>query len=251
MRDIIFNEDKINLDSGYFFGRGVFETILVKDKPIFLKEHISRLNEGIKILNIGDKVIEEDILNIINKHNIKYCGLKIVVTEKNIVLEKRDIPYKSDDYLKGFSLKLSNINRNSKSKLSYIKSINYLENILEREEALNNGYNEVLFLNEKGFLSEGSMSNIFIVIDKEIYTPSIKCGLLPGIVRNFLIKEYKIIEKELTLEDIMMADEIFITNSLLGIMGISKFENRILTENKITIMLRKEYEAKIEILEGN
>lgn len=251
MRDIIFNEDKINLDSGYFFGRGVFETILVKDKPIFLKEHISRLNEGIKILNIGDKVIEEDILNIINKHNIKYCGLKIVVTEKNIVLEKRDIPYKSDDYLKGFSLKLSNINRNSKSKLSYIKSINYLENILEREEALNNGYNEVLFLNEKGYLSEGSMSNIFIVIDKEIYTPSIKCGLLPGIVRNFLIKEYKIIEKELTLEDIMMADEIFITNSLLGIMGISKFENRILTENKITIMLREEYEAKIEILEGN
>ena len=251
MRDIIFNEDKINLDSGYFFGRGVFETILVKDKPIFLKEHISRLNEGIKILNLGDKVIEEDILNIINKHNIKYCGLKIVVTEKNIVLEKRDIPYKSDDYLKGFSLKLSNINRNSKSKLSYIKSINYLENILEREEALNNGYNEVLFLNEKGFLSEGSMSNIFIVIDKEIYTPSIKCGLLPGIVRNFLIKEYKIIEKELTLEDIMMADEIFITNSLLGIMGISKFENRILTENKITIMLREEYEAKIEILEGN
>lgn len=251
MRDIIFNEYKINLDSGYFFGRGVFETILVKDKPIFLKEHISRLNEGIKILNIGDKVIEEDILNIINKHNIKYCGLKIVVTEKNIVLEKRDIPYKSDDYLKGFSLKLSNINRNSKSKLSYIKSINYLENILEREEALNNGYNEVLFLNEKGYLSEGSMSNIFIVIDKEIYTPSIKCGLLPGIVRNFLIKEYKIIEKELTLEDIMMADEIFITNSLLGIMRISKFENRILTENKITIMLRKEYEAKIEILEGN
>ena len=251
MREIIFNEYKINLDSGYFFGRGVFETILVKDKPIFLKEHISRLNEGIKILNIGDKVIEEDILNIINKHNIKYCGLKIVVTEKNIVLEKRDIPYKSDDYLKGFSLKLSNINRNSKSKLSYIKSINYLENILEREEALNNGYNEVLFLNEKGYLSEGSMSNIFIVIDKEIYTPSIKCGLLPGIVRNFLIKEYKIIEKELTLEDIMMADEIFITNSLLGIMGISKFENRILTENKITIMLREEYEAKIEILEGN
>ena len=251
MRDIIFNENKINLDSGYFFGRGVFETILIKDKPIFLNEHTSRLNEGIKILNIGEKVIQEDILNIINKYNIKDCGLKIVVTEKNIVLEKRDIPYKSDDYLKGFSLKLSNINRNSKSKLSYIKSINYLENILEREEALNNGYNEVLFLNEKGYLSEGSMSNIFIVKDKKIYTPSIKCGLLPGIVRNFLVKEYKIIEKELTIEDVMMADEIFITNSLLGIMRISKFENRIFTENKITNMLREEYETKFENLEEN
>jgi 4-amino-4-deoxychorismate lyase len=251
MREIIYNEGKINLDSGYFFGRGVFETILIKDKPIFLEEHISRLNEGIKILNIGEKVIQEDILNVINKNDIKYCGLKIVVTEKNIVLEKRDIHYKYDDYLKGFSLKLSNLNRNSKSKLSYIKSINYLENILEREEALKNGYNEVLFLNENGYLSEGSMSNIFIIRDKEIYTPSIKCGLLPGIVRNFLVKEYRIIEKELTIEDAMMADEIFITNSLLGIMGISRFENRVLTENKITIMLRKEYEAKIEVWEDN
>lgn len=249
MRDIIFNDNKINLDSGYFFGRGVFETILIKDKPIFLNEHISRLNEGINILNIGEKVRLEDILKIINENNIKYCGLKIVVTEKNIVLEKRDIPYKYDDYLKGFSLKLSNINRNSKSKLSYIKSINYLENILAREEALKNGYNEVLFLNENGYLSEGSMSNIFIVKDKKVYTPSIECGLLPGIVRNFLIREYKIIEKELTIEDAMMADEVFITNSLLGIMGISKFENRIFTENKITTMLRKEYEARIEIKE--
>ena len=247
MRTIIYNKDKIKLDSGYFFGRGVFETILIKEKPIFLEEHISRLNEGIKILNIGEKVILEDILKIINKYDIKYCGLKIVVTEKNIVLEKRDIPYKSEDYLKGFSLKVSNLNRNSKSKLSYIKSINYLENILEREEALKSGYNEVLFLNEKGYISEGSMSNIFIVKDKEVYTPSIECGLLPGIVRNFLIREYRIIEKELVIEDVMMADEVFITNSLLGIMGISKFENRILTENKITTMLRQEYEAKLEI----
>ncbi|MGG7143461.1 aminotransferase class IV [Clostridium nigeriense] len=247
MRDIIFNDNKINLDSGYFFGRGVFETILIKDKPIFLNEHISRLNEGIKILNIGEKVNQEDILKIINKYDIKYCGLKIVVTERNIVLEKRDIPYKAEDYLKGFALKISNLNRSSKSKISYIKSINYLENILEREEALKNGYNEVLFLNENGYLSEGSMSNIFIVKGEKVYTPSIKCGLLPGIVRNFLIREYKIIEKELTIEDVMMADEIFITNSLLGIMGISKFENKILTENKTTTMLRKEYEARIEI----
>lgn len=251
MRRIIFNEESIEIDSGFFFGKGVFETILVKNKAIFLSKHIERLNKSIRFLNIGEKISEDKILELIEKFNIKNCVLKIIVTERNLVLSTRNINYKTEDYLKGFSLKISESIRNSKSKLTYIKSINYLENILEREEALNNGYNEVLFLNEKGFLSEGSMSNIFIVIDKEIYTPSIKCGLLPGIVRNFLIKEYKIIEKELTLEDIMMADEIFITNSLLGIMRISKFGNRILTENKITIMLREEYEAKIEILEGN
>lgn len=246
MRSIVFNEEKLEIDSGYFFGRGVFETILIKNKPVFLEEHINRLNEGIKTLNIGDEVLIDDILCIIDKYNIKNCVLKIAVSEKNIVLERRDNKYKSGDYLKGFSLKLANINRNSKSKLTYIKSINYLENILEREEALAKGYDEVLFLNESGFVAEGSISNIFIVKGDEIFTPSIKYGLLPGIVRNFIINEFKVIEKEISLDDLFNADELFITNSLLGIMGISKLEEKIFKDNKITISIREEYEVKID-----
>ena len=56
MRKIIYEEDNIKLDSGYLFGRGVFETILIKENPIFLKEHIERLNKGIKYLKLGDKI---------------------------------------------------------------------------------------------------------------------------------------------------------------------------------------------------
>lgn len=246
MRNIVYKEEKLEVDSGYFFGRGVFETILIKNRPIFLKEHIDRLNKGIKTLNIGDEVLIGDILRIIDKHDIKNCALKIAVSEKNIVLERRGNKYKPVDYLKGFSLKLSNINRNSKSKLTYIKSTNYLENILEREEALANGYDEVLFLNESGLVAEGSISNIFIVKDDKIFTPSIKCGLLPGIVRNFIINEFKVIEKEIFLDDLFNADELFITNSLLGIMGISKLEERIFTDNKTTISIREKYEVKID-----
>lgn len=250
MRNVIVGKDKITIDSGYFFARGVFETILVKEKPIFLEEHINRLNNGINVLQIGESVEIEDINKIIKDFNIKNCALKIVVTEKNIVLETRDILYKSGDYLRGFSLKVADVIKNSTSKLTYIKSINYLENLLEREEALKEGYNEVIFLNEKGYVCEGSLSNIFIVKDGIIFTPKVNSGLLPGVVREYVIKNHHVIEKEIILDEVMNADEIFITNSLLGIMGVSKFENRILTENKMTIKIREEYEAQIEKLGG-
>lgn len=245
MRTIVFNEERITLDSGYFFGRGVFETILVKRKPVFLKEHIERLNKGIRVLELGDEILLEDILNIIDKYSIKNCVLKIAVSEKNIVIETRDNKYKTGDYLKGFYLKISNINRNSKSKLTYIKSTNYLDNILQREEALKNGYDEVLFLNEKGFVAEGSVSNIFLIKENKIYTPKVESGLLPGVVRKFIIDEFNVIEKEIIIEDLFNADEIFITNSLLGVMGISKLEDKILSKNKITIGIREKYEEII------
>ena len=245
MRKIIYEEDNIKLDSGYLFGRGVFETILIKENPIFLKEHIERLNKGIKYLKLGDKIEEKFVLEKIKYYNIKNKALKIIVSEKNIIFQSRDLTYKEDDYKKGFSIKLSNIVRNSNSDLVKIKSINYLENIMEREKALEEGYNEVLFLNEKGFLAEGSISNIFIVKNKRIYTPSENCGLLRGTVRDYLVKNYDIKEKEITIKDLENCDEMFITNSLIGVMGINKFQDRILTENKITIMIREEYEAKI------
>ncbi|MCR1949454.1 MULTISPECIES: aminotransferase class IV [unclassified Clostridium] len=246
MRNVIVGKDKITIDSGYFFARGVFETILVKEKPIFLEKHINRLNNGINTLQIGELVEVEDINNLIKDFNIENCALKIVVTEKNIVLETRELVYKSGDYLRGFSLKIAGTIKNSTSKLTYIKSMNYLENILEREEATKEGYNEVIFLNEKGYVCDGSLSNIFIVKNGTIFTPKVSSGLLPGIVRDYVIRNHNVIEKEINLDEIMNADEIFITNSLLGIMGVSKFENRILTENKITIKIREEYEAQIE-----
>ncbi len=246
MRRIIFNEESIEIDSGFFFGKGVFETILVKNKAIFLSKHIERLNKSIRFLNIGEKISEDKILELIEKFNIKNCVLKIIVTERNLVLSTRNINYKTEDYLKGFSLKISESIRNSKSKLTYIKSINYLENILEREEAIKNGYDEVIFLNESGYLSEGSMSNIFIIKNNKIFTPDINQGLLPGIIRNFIVKRYNVIEKKITLEELFNADEIFITNSILGIMKISKIENKILVENKLTNIIREEYSQMIE-----
>lgn len=247
MRNLIINNEKIQLDNGYFFGRGAFETILIKNHPIFLKEHIDRLNKAIEFLNIGETVDIRYIGNILDRLNLKNCALKLVVTEKNIVFQSRPLTYTSGDYLRGFSLKISEVSRNSTSKINNIKSTNYLENILEREEAIKKNYDEVIFFNEKGYLAEGSVSNIFVVSSGEIFTPGVEEGLLQGTVREYLLGKYHIKEKKITREDLINADEVFITNSLLGIMGVSKIEDKIFSNNKMTNKIREEYEAEIDV----
>ena len=238
----------INLDSGYFFSTGIFETILVKDTPIFLSEHIERLNKSIKLLNINQTIDKLDVLNFILENNIKNCVLKIVVSEKNIIATTRKIIYNDKDYNTGFKLKLSSVIRNSTSLLTYIKSTSYSENIIERSKAKELGYDEVLFLNEAGFISECSMSNIFWVKKDIIYTPDIKSGLLNGIIRQWVIDNYDITQEKFKLENILNADEIFITNSVMGIMKVSMIDNIFFKKSSVIENIQKDYKMVLEEL---
>ncbi|SHI89521.1 4-amino-4-deoxychorismate lyase [Clostridium cavendishii DSM 21758] len=214
-------EDKaLNLDSGYFFGRAIFETLLVKDKPLFLEDHIKRLNDSSKILKIKKVINENEIIELINKFSIKNTVLKIVLSEENLILATRDFCYNKEIYDKGFNLCISNVIRNSTSRLTYIKSTNYIENILEREEAVQNGFQEVLFLNEKGNLTEGSFTNVFFIKNKEIFTPSKQEGLLDGIMRQWILNNYNVKVGSYSMNDIYEADEVFLTNSVFGIMKV-------------------------------
>ena len=238
----------INLDDGYFFSTGVFETILVKNTPVFLSAHIERLNKSIKLLNIKQTIDKLDVLNFIVENNIKNCVLKIVVSEKNIIATTRKIIYNDKDYNTGFKLKLSSVIRNSTSLLSYIKSTSYSENIIERSKAKELGYDEVLFLNEAGFISECSMSNIFWVKKDIIYTPDIKSGLLNGIIRQWIIENYNITQEKFDLKNILNADEIFITNSVMGIMKVSMIDNIFFEKSSVIENIQKDYKMVLEEL---
>lgn len=243
--------DKISLDSGFFFGRGVFETILVKEKPIFLREHIQRLNSGLNTVNVNKKITAEEIYTAAKKLNCKNCVLKIMVSEKNTIITKREMAYKQSDYDEGFALGLSEVRRNAHSNLTYVKSFNYIENIIEREKIVNKGYNEALFLNTEGFISEGAVSNIFFVQNGIIFTPKIKCGLLPGIVRDFIIQNslalgFEIQEGEFTLSELMEAEGVFITNSIMGIMKVRKIGNKDFNESAVVSEIKRHYDRYVE-----
>jgi 4-amino-4-deoxychorismate lyase len=98
---------------------------------------------------------------------------------------------------------------------------------LELRKAKDEGFDEVLFFNEKGYLAEGAISNIFIVRENRLYTPGLENGLLNGILRRKLFEQesFAVEEKNIEPEFINQADEIFITNSLLKLMPIRSIEN--------------------------
>ena len=229
VNDKIKNDGIINFDSGFYFGRGLFETVYIREKPILLKEHLDRLNRGLVKLNIDKIISEECFMNALSILGCKNCAVKIMVSENNTIFSDRDIPYKKEDYERGFSLLVSEVKRNPYSHMTYLKSFNYYDNIIERKLAKSKGYDEALFLNTDNFVSEGSISNIFFIKDNVIHTPLVSCGLLDGTVRKFIIsniKKYKVIEGKYKLDDFLNADGVFVTNSLLGIMKVNSINNR-------------------------
>mgnify|MGYP003368010336 FL=1 len=244
MREISYNKDYVKLDGGFYFAQGVFETILIKKEAIFLEEHINRLNKSIDIMNLGEHIDTKFIKNFIKEEKLKNIVLKIVVTEKNIVFSTREIKYSKEDYENGFKIKLSSVLRNPTSNMTYIKSLSYNENLYEYNKANKEGFNEVVFLNIYGNIAEGATSNIFIIKDKKIYTPMISDGILPGVVRNWVIENFEVCEKHLNKKDLYSADEVFITNSVLGIMKVVQFEEKKYNTNVVQ-KIRSEYEQFI------
>lgn len=238
-------QNTIDIDSTLFFGRGVFETINVREKPILLEKHIDRLNNSSKKLSLQIKVSEEEVKEFIKKHNIKNCVLKITVTEKSLIYSIRENQYNKEEYFRGFKVGISKVLRNSTSRLTYIKSTCYIENIIEKEKALEEGLNEVIFLNEKGFITEGCTCNLFFIKDKVVYTPTISCGLLDGIIRQWIIDNFEVQEGEFLVEDLLQSDEIFLTNSLMGIMHVKEFLNKQFNKTENTLKLMKKYKEFI------
>lgn len=240
------------MSQAMMFGYGLFETLKVfNGKILFLEEHLDRLVAGCKILkldlNKSKRLIEDDCYKLIDKENFKNGVLKILYAKNNnedyLLLTTRKNSYAEEDYNRGFKLTFSKYKRNAYSKLVYVKSNNYMENILEKEIASENGFDEVIFLNTDDFIAEGAVSNIFWIKDQVIHTPSIDCGLLAGIIRDKVILcgqelglEVKI--GKFTIEDLMESDEAFITNSVMDIMPVCKIENKSYVIGKDSISYR-------------
>lgn len=242
MRNIIYGENKILIDEGLFFGKGVFETILWKDRPVLLDEHLERLKKSMVEINLLP-LEEKDLREYLSKLNIENKAVKITVTPLSIIITEREINYKEEDYNKGMKLTISKVRRNSTSRLCYIKSTCYIENLIEKENAKKLGYDDVIFLNENGYVTETSCANIFIVKNKGIFTPKLEDGLLGGIVRAEIIREFDVNEKSITIEDLMQSEEVIITNSLMGAMSIREIDEIKYSNYEFTHMFNKKLKA--------
>lgn len=240
-------KDEIYIDNGFYFGEGLFETMLVYNNNIlFLKEHIERMNEGLKIIGIEKKIEEKEAIEALKKLKCTEGVLKLAVSEKNNIFTLRKNNYTEDMYNRGFRLKISKLKRNKYSTITYLKSLNYLDNILEHRKCKEEGYDEVLFFNSDNEITEGSVSNIFFIKDNTIYTPSVDCGLLNGTIRKYMLKNHTVVEGKFGNKELMEADEVFLTNSVMGIMRVSKIEKKIFQEKKVICDIMSDYRGYVE-----
>lgn len=240
-------EQNILFDSGYFFGMGIFETIAVeKGYPLFLPWHLERMEKGLETLGISKEKFYENakpkkIAQYLDAHPMDHGVLKIMASERNLIFSTRENPYTKRDYQKGFRMDISPVFRNETSTFTYVKSFHYGDNLLEKRRAKQHNYEETLFLNTKGQITETSASNIFFVRDKQLYTPLVKCGLLNGILRRYMIETYHVQEVVLTPDDFPNFDEAFLTNSLIGIMPVLSIGEHCFSERRCTDELLAAY----------
>lgn len=244
----ITHNTNLTFDQGYCFGMGIFETIAVEQgKPLFLSWHLERMKKGLHLLEITNKnfqtmVTEQSIQTYLKEHFMMHGVLKIMVSENNILFTTRENPYGTDSYDKGFHLGISKVKRNDTSIFSYVKSFHYGDNLLEKRNMKKNGYDEALFFNTKNQLTETTASNIFFVKNGTLYTPKTECGLLDGIVRRYLLETYPVQQLIIKPEDIATYEEVFLTNSLMGIMPVAAIEQQRFDTRTVTMKIKEQYE---------
>ena len=243
------------MGEGYNYGFGLFETLkIVNGNIIFLKEHVNRLEKGCIDLDLqfeyNEATLQGYAKDLLLSNHITNGSLKILYAKNkeqySLLITTNENKYTEDLYKKGYQICFAAGKRNPHTKLTYIKSNNYLENLLEKTKANKMGYEEAIYSNTEGFLSEGTYTNIFFVKNNKVFTPSITCGLLPGIMRDKVIEiiqkhSIKLEVGQFQKENLLEADEIFLTNSLMEIMPVMKLVDRNLSleRNPITQRLRK------------
>jgi len=257
-------------DHGLLYGDGVFEGIRVYKGRIFeLDAHIKRLYESAKsirlVISINQSELTRAVKETVDANSVSDGYIRLVVTRgvgtlglnpfvcKNscifIIADSIQL-YPEDLYEKGMSIISATTVRNHPLAIPpQAKSLNYLNNILAKIEALDNNVPEAIMYNHEGYVAEASGDNVLIVKDGVIYTPPAEAGALPGITQRVVIKLAKeeniqVVEKNLTRFDLYVCDELFLTGTAAEVIGIVNVDGRIIGDGKpgpITSLLRKKF----------
>jgi len=261
-------------DRGFLFGDGIFETLRIYNgRPLFLDRHLDRLHQSCQVLSLSlpapEPAWEALLQELVKRNNIEHSMVRITVSrgvgslgpdptgceDPTVVIFPRPLPQLTKDQKEpGVSLTILNTRRQPSSALpSQVKSLNYLNNVLAKQEAIEAHTFDGVLLNTDGYLAECTTSNFFFVKDQRLHTPSLQCGILPGITREIVLelaKEEGIEVQEGTYqpEDLWDADEVFLTNTGFGVLPVTTIETRPLTssrERSMTKMIQHMYEKHI------
>ena len=252
-------------DRGFLYGDGVFETMRSYGGIIFrLAGHLDRLYSSMKSLKIrqavSSKETEKIVYELLRINKLKDASVRITVSRglsKNkgfsisqneaaslVITVAAFLPRPQKYYTNGIKADIARFRRNSKSFSSSFKVPNYLDSIIARNQAMPTGSFETIFLNESGHVCEGSVSNVFMVRGNRLVTPSLDCGVLPGITRNAVLElapyaALGIQEGKFTAEDLKASDEVFVTNSLIEIIPVVDIDGQRIKKGSVGPIVKK------------
>ena len=265
-------EAKISVfDHGFLYGDGIYETMRAYDGVVFMiDEHIRRLFRSASLigLDIGKNADEVKlaIYETMQANNLKAAYVRLTISRGAgaigldpalcksptfVVMAHEFKDYPKTYYEEGLRLIFSSVRRNLKEALNpQIKSLNFLNNILAKIEAIKADVDESLMLNAAGFLSEGTISNIFFVKDDILCTPSVECGILDGITRTIVLEiasrnGITAKEGEFRPEDLYAASEVFITNSTMEVMPVRRVDDKHFKAGEVSKLLLSKYRDEV------
>lgn len=245
-------------DHGLLYGDGVFEGIRAYNGRVFLlDEHIDRLYDSAKAIaldmpmnkaEMSRAVIDTCKANELNEGYIRLVvtrgkgtlGLNPYLCDKAevIIIAAKIQLYPQELYENGLKIVTVGTIRNHPEAINpRIKSLNYLNNVMAKIEAINAGCMECLMLNHKGEVAEASGDNVFAIKHGVISTPPSTCGALEGLTRNKVIelartKGYEVREVPMARYDLYVADEVFLTGTAAEIISVVDIDKRVIGDGK-------------------
>lgn len=246
------------LDRGFLYGDSIYEvTDAYEKRLIFMDEHLDRLWESARKIFLKITYTREEIIGEVQKTlkalDVDRAYIRIIITRgegeitlnpnasstNNLVIICKELGANPKEwYEKGVKVVIADTKRNTVESMDpSIKSGNYLNNILAYQEAVEKGVFDAIMLNHESCVTEGTTSNLWIVKDNTYITPPLKAGLLSGITRAKLIElclknNMSVVEKNITVDELLASDEVFLTSSTRRIVPVVQVEDKVIGQGK-------------------
>lgn len=270
------HEAKVSvLDHGLLYGDGLFEGIRVRAGRIFrLAQHLRRLAVGARMLGLSLPFDAEEqsriITDTVRAFGRREAYVRLLVTRGEGLLGVDPTSCKKPSFIciaaeiglfsaeqrnQGLAMLTSSYRRpNPDAQDVAIKTLNYLGSVLAKQEALQRGADEALLLNQSGRVAEAAVANVFVLHDRALSTPPAIDGCLPGINRAAVMDLARDLgltacERSLGRRDLLSADEVFLTGSGAGVIGVRSLDGRSIGSGQtgqVTLELERRHRALAE-----
>jgi branched-chain amino acid aminotransferase len=260
-------------DSGFLYGAGLFETMRSYNGVVFaLTDHLDRLFASAGALSIDSlysrQYITEAVYKLLQASKLTDARLRLTLTSGPmaeldeqrkptlLITATKLHPYPSEYYKNGVTVVLCPFRQNTVELICGYKTTSYFSRMIGLKDAHQKKAAEALWFTVDNRLAEGCISNVFLVKDSVLYTPLISTPVLPGVARQTICRialknSIELVEKDLYINDLLGADEVFLTNVIMQILPITKIEKHIVGDGKVGPMVKKLQDYFAEFIESH